>query len=117
MNGQMNGNRPQINAPTCSVNQKLSNIKNPPPVGQYVFVDESPFTIDDGYFAIELTVNQWRNGPATRHGKGGTVSFADGHAVFWKWLVASTATINRRDFPVPVPNADLQRFRDATGSR
>jgi prepilin-type processing-associated H-X9-DG protein len=116
MNGQMNGDRPEINGPTCRVNRKLGDIRNPGPVDQYVVVDESPTTIDDGYFAIELFVNQWRNVPATRHGRGGTLSFADGHAAFWKWRVASTATATR-NLGVTLPNADLQRFRDATGSR
>jgi prepilin-type N-terminal cleavage/methylation domain-containing protein/prepilin-type processing-associated H-X9-DG protein len=116
LNGQMNGDRPDVN-PTVTMNRTLSQIRGPSPVQQYVMVDENPATIDDGYFAIEILLSQWRNSPATRHGQGGTLSFADGHAEFWKWLEGSTARINARDFAVPAGNRDLKRFQDATGSR
>ncbi|MEO5802783.1 MAG: prepilin-type N-terminal cleavage/methylation domain-containing protein [Verrucomicrobiota bacterium] len=52
------------------------------------FVDESQFTIDDGYFVLAAyPYPDWGNNPAfTRHNNNGTVfSFADGHSEIWRW--------------------------------
>jgi prepilin-type N-terminal cleavage/methylation domain-containing protein/prepilin-type processing-associated H-X9-DG protein len=54
-----------------------------------VFVDENEFSVDDGDFAISVPGGphdgQWWNYPGSRHNKGATFAFADGHAEYWKW--------------------------------
>jgi prepilin-type N-terminal cleavage/methylation domain-containing protein/prepilin-type processing-associated H-X9-DG protein len=54
-----------------------------------VFVDENEFSVDDGDFATAVPGGphdgQWWNYPGSRHNKGTTWSFADGHAEYWKW--------------------------------
>jgi prepilin-type N-terminal cleavage/methylation domain-containing protein/prepilin-type processing-associated H-X9-DG protein len=81
---------------------KFANIKIPGPSDALFFVDEADnpnpvdCSIDDGYFAEHEDASgtepkiQWGNWNASRHGNGGTFSFADGHASFHKWVEAKT---------------------------
>src|SRR5213592_1850081 len=96
-------------------NKKTSDIKRPPPARANVFIHESPQTIEDGYFAVKGFQNIWQNLPATTHGNGGTVSFADGHVEFWRWLEPETAKRKTWDEPGKKPiDRDLIRFQKAT---
>jgi prepilin-type N-terminal cleavage/methylation domain-containing protein/prepilin-type processing-associated H-X9-DG protein len=62
---------------------KLADIVTPGPSAAVVFVDESQNSLDDGVYALSWTL--WQNSPGTRHSKGATFSFADGHVEKWKW--------------------------------
>ncbi len=67
--------------------KKTTEIINPSPSKSLVFVDESIYTIDDGYFAVKppgQTV--WQNSPTVRHGRSAALSFADGHAEIFRWV-------------------------------
>ena len=64
--------------------RKLSEILRPAPPNALVFVDESINSVDDGYFATQLQ-DTWMNSPTTRHSRGATFSFADGHSERWQW--------------------------------
>lgn len=105
-----------VQAGMFPMNKKLTHIIAPPPAEAMVFLHENPVTIDDGYFAVPAMPNSWRwqNAPASVHGNGGTLSFADGHAEFWRWLEPDTAKINRLDYTVPPGHKDLRRFKLAT---
>ena len=62
----------------------------------FVFVDENEYSVDDGDFATAVVGGphdgQWWNLPGSRHNKGTTWSFADGHAEYWKWHGAAVLT-------------------------
>jgi prepilin-type N-terminal cleavage/methylation domain-containing protein/prepilin-type processing-associated H-X9-DG protein len=58
------------------------------PSSTLTFLEEDISTIDDGHFLYSATDNQWFNVPAWRHQNGDTLSFADGHVEYWKWLGA-----------------------------
>jgi len=62
---------------------------NPGFAKMIVFVDENEFSVDDGDFATAVAGGphdgSWWNLPGSRHSKGTTWSFADGHAEYWKW--------------------------------
>ena len=74
---------------------KESDIRNPPPVGAMVFIDESEYVIDDGYFIVDaFSANTWQNYPSSRHNGGGDMSFADGHAEIHRWIGPSTRKFN-----------------------
>ena len=77
---------------TVPMYQKLTEVKDPHPVDALVFVDESIQTIDDGFFAVNLSgrVNEFQNSPTARHGRSGVLSFADCHAARWGWRVLNT---------------------------
>lgn len=53
-----------------------------------VFVDESENSVGDGCFGINVQqsgLDSWWNLPGSRHTKGSTFAFADGHVEYWKW--------------------------------
>ena len=72
---------------------KTSHIKNPSPAGALVFIDESEYVIDDGYFIVNaFSPNTWQNYPSSRHAGAGDMSFADGHAEIRRWKGSATRT-------------------------
>jgi prepilin-type N-terminal cleavage/methylation domain-containing protein/prepilin-type processing-associated H-X9-DG protein len=117
MNIQMNSDLVGVN-PDYTMNQKASDIRTPPPSLANVFTDESQWTIDDGLFAMiaSPTSAVWQNAPATRHPPGGTLSFADGHAEFWKWFEGTTSRIRSLNVITSHSDRDLLRFKLATGT-
>jgi len=96
---------------------KTSDIIKPSPAQAFVFVDEDKDSIDDGFFAVQAKVpnnGYWQNTPASRHGKGGNLSFADGHAETWRWREGTTAGLKGIDKNTRKGDQDLERFRLAT---
>jgi prepilin-type N-terminal cleavage/methylation domain-containing protein/prepilin-type processing-associated H-X9-DG protein len=123
MSGQMNGGSdagngnvtPLIlgtNPSTAPANKRISDIIRPMPSMAMVFVDESEYTIDDGYFAVLVKDNTWQNFPAGRHGGTGTFSFADGHAENHFWVVPGTDKLNNPAGFSPAPLVGGQRNPD-----
>jgi prepilin-type N-terminal cleavage/methylation domain-containing protein/prepilin-type processing-associated H-X9-DG protein len=55
----------------------------------YVFLDENPYSINDGYF--EVKPGSFNDRPAANHGSSTSFSFADGHAELHRWQDAYTA--------------------------
>jgi len=70
----------------------------PVPSRIFVFLDEHPDSITDGYFVNRSYYPEWIRLPASWHNGGATFSFADGHAESHAWRCAST-------MPPPVPDA------------
>jgi prepilin-type N-terminal cleavage/methylation domain-containing protein/prepilin-type processing-associated H-X9-DG protein len=69
---------------------KLSLISKP--ANYWVFIDEHPDSINDGYFLNNpgVTTATWGDTPASYHGGAGGISFADGHSEIHKWRSAAT---------------------------
>jgi competence protein ComGC len=67
---------------------KLSSI--PQPLGIFVFLDEHPDSIDDGYFVNKAYYRKWIDLPASYHDGAGCFSFADGHSEIHMWKCGST---------------------------
>lgn len=88
MNGCMNGNSwytAEINANYFTF-RKYSEILRPPPAQAFVFLDEHPQGIDDGYMLVFVDrKGLWGNMPANYHNGACGFSFADGHAESKKW--------------------------------
>ena len=53
----------------------------------FVFLDEHPDTINDGFFMNRLEEPSWGNLPASYHDGATSFSFADGHTETHRWLV------------------------------
>jgi prepilin-type N-terminal cleavage/methylation domain-containing protein/prepilin-type processing-associated H-X9-DG protein len=53
-----------------------------------VFLDEGRQTADS--YAVRYDQALWYDYPPVRHGGGATVSYADGHAEYWKWRSQET---------------------------
>jgi len=83
MNCWMNG----INAwnSSCINFAKTSQLTTLSPTKAFVFIDENPNSINDGYWAQNPSGNRWVDSPAHYHNKGGNLSFADGHAEQKRW--------------------------------
>src|SRR6185369_2119516 len=88
MNGCMNGNSwytAQI-ANAFFTFRKTTEILRPSPAQAFVFLDEHPESIDDGYFLVFVDrKGLWANMPANYHSGACGFSFADGHAETKKW--------------------------------
>jgi prepilin-type processing-associated H-X9-DG protein len=93
---------------------------NPTPARMYVFVDENEYSVDDGDFAMYPAgsgVNEWWNMPGSRHGRGSTWSYADGHCEYWKWhgSVVPSAELHYNGAYTPADNSDdLARVQAGT---
>jgi prepilin-type processing-associated H-X9-DG protein len=81
---------------------KMSSIGNPGPSRAFVFVEEHQDSISQSGFFVnhpnKLNIFgsmtwTWITFPATRHGNGCTVSFADGHVESWHFKEAATTGV------------------------
>lgn len=62
----------------------------PNPAQIFVFLDEHPDTINDGFFMNRLAEYAWGNLPASYHNGATSFSFADGHTETHRWKIADT---------------------------
>jgi prepilin-type N-terminal cleavage/methylation domain-containing protein/prepilin-type processing-associated H-X9-DG protein len=58
----------------------------PRPANYYVFIEEHPDTINDGYFMNQWDQIKWGNLPASYHSGAANMSWADGHIERHRWL-------------------------------
>jgi len=64
------------------------------PTQTFVFIEEHPDTINDGFFVNTWSSYNWGNVPANYHGGAANLSFADGHIETHHWVVADTRRPN-----------------------
>jgi prepilin-type processing-associated H-X9-DG protein len=101
---------------------KMSDFRRVSPAGIWVLLEEHSHTINDGRFELMWPANEgaenWTGYPATRHGRAGPVSFADGHVEVRKWVEASTIPNLRKletDMQFLVPGSrDFRWLHDRT---
>ena len=65
-----------------------TQIPNPSEI--YVFLDEHPDTINDGFFMNRWDEFRWGNLPASYHNGAANLSFADGHMESHRWVLGDT---------------------------
>ena len=90
---------------------KESDFRDPSSI--FVFLDEHPDSIDDGYFLNTGDNLEWLDLPASYHIGGGSFSFADGHTEIHRWQSGSTvrpAVPGGFDGPTPVDPTDRADF-------
>jgi prepilin-type N-terminal cleavage/methylation domain-containing protein/prepilin-type processing-associated H-X9-DG protein len=72
-----------------------TDLRQPGPSTIYVLIDESEYSINDGFFVSDPTQgNYWQDVPSTRHGAACGISFADGHAEIKRWKDVKVLTYN-----------------------
>jgi prepilin-type N-terminal cleavage/methylation domain-containing protein/prepilin-type processing-associated H-X9-DG protein len=86
----------------------------PKPATIFIFLDEHPDSIDDGYFLDQADYGtdswgqplpqQWVDLPASYHNGAASFSFADGHSEVHRWLCPGTIRPNRPDGAQPLPS-------------
>ena len=64
-----------------------------------MFLDESPSTLDDGYFLAVFGSIIWGNDPGNFHNGACGLSFADGHSEIHKWLDPDTLAVRKPTSP------------------
>ncbi|MGO8927994.1 MAG: prepilin-type N-terminal cleavage/methylation domain-containing protein [Limisphaerales bacterium] len=125
MNGFVDGASPSYlsswnstMAQNWRVYAKATDVINPGPSALWVFVDEHPDSINDGWL-ITVTQNtqfqapaDWEDMPSSVHGGACGFAFADGHAAIHKWQSASSVVPVKKvshngDFPVGGDTRDI----------
>lgn len=106
-----------------TVQTKCSQVFSPVPARRLVFADECENSIDDSNFGVipsmlgtdHSPINHWNNYPTARHGNAGTFSFADGHALAFKWKGQLLKTLETSNVPgnytADVSGSDLNDLR------
>jgi prepilin-type N-terminal cleavage/methylation domain-containing protein/prepilin-type processing-associated H-X9-DG protein len=84
----------------------LSEIPKPSEI--FVFLDEHPDSINDGYFLVKSDYSfvEWKDLPGSYHDGQAALSFADGHAELHRWTQAEThapAMPDAAELPRPIP--------------
>ncbi|UCD49991.1 MAG: prepilin-type N-terminal cleavage/methylation domain-containing protein [Phycisphaerales bacterium] len=74
---------------------KMRNEIKPNPATRFVYIDEGSLSPDA--FAAYIHLEQWFDSPPIRHGNGTNLSFADGHAEYWKWRGRETVAQGKSD--------------------
>ncbi len=100
---------------TGPVVKNRMQIRRPPE--RFVFIDGGFRTIDSWVLFYEEP--RWWDIPPIQHGKGTTLSFADGHSEYWKWKDPRTVKLAEEVGPLNwraethVGNKDLHRCQRA----
>jgi len=84
MNGWV-GNGKAWNGENYQLFQKFGDYTGLSPSDGFVFIDERDDSVDDGFFAVEMTKVEIENLPSDSHYGAGGMTFADGHSEIHKW--------------------------------
>jgi prepilin-type N-terminal cleavage/methylation domain-containing protein/prepilin-type processing-associated H-X9-DG protein len=102
--------------------QYLKTTQVPRPAKTWLFIDEHPDSINDGYFINNPELFQWQDVPACYHNGACGFSFADGHSEIKKWRSRTskyTAVLFATDFPRMTFDTagmvDYNWYRERTG--
>lgn len=82
---------------------KMSQVPKPSDI--FVFIEEHPDSMNDGYFLNRPDSGEWFDLPAAYHNGAANLSFADGHAESHAWLFADTKRPPRPGGAHPLPFA------------
>ena len=80
----------------------------PNPANTYVFLEEHPDSINDGYFDSNADTNladwnyHWNDLPGSNHAGSGGFSFADGHSEIHKWRSNLCTILPVKYAPIPL---------------
>jgi len=91
--------------------KRITDIDRPTEI--FVFLDEHPDSINDGYFLNRLDDSEWIDLPASYHNGAANFTFADGHAESHRWIDKATKPLARPDaagLPFPVDPAQRADF-------
>ncbi len=109
--GEFSRSGANVNAPGYRQFFKLSQI--PQPVNIFVFIEEHPDSVDDGYFLNNPYKPEWHDLPASYHNGSANLAFADGHVESHRWLNPSTRPPARPDaagLPLAIPASERADF-------
>ena len=101
--------------------QFFSQTQIPDPSRIFVFIEEHPDSVDDGYFLNRADRYEWHDLPASWHNGAANMAFADGHVEFHQWVGASTKLAPRPGVFLPAKvtsdsSADFHWLMDRTST-
>ena len=124
--GNFSTNGYNVNNPNYTQFFKTTQIPQPSDI--FVFLDEHPDSIDDGFFLNKDTpaanggygsnsaaVDQWLDLPASYHNGATAFSFADGHAALHRWLKSTTVRPSApfaANLPIAIPSSPADAAAD-----
>ncbi len=82
-----------------------ASVVAPGPAQLFTFVDEDPYSVNDGSFAMTMVNAEWLDWPASLHEGGGTFAFADLHVDHRRWQDSRTKVTGTSVIRRPVPNS------------
>jgi prepilin-type N-terminal cleavage/methylation domain-containing protein/prepilin-type processing-associated H-X9-DG protein len=98
--------------------RKETDIHDPGPSVASVLWDENEDSIDNGGLGIlPAGTWSWWNWPASRHNKGCTMSYADGHAEYWKWKDSWVLKFTGYGASTSTKDRDLARMQTTVGRK
>jgi prepilin-type N-terminal cleavage/methylation domain-containing protein/prepilin-type processing-associated H-X9-DG protein len=86
--GELSRTGANVNNPGYVQFFRITSIPHPAEI--FVFLDEHPDSINDGYFLNRASYQEWVDLPASYHDGAAAFSFADGHSQLRRWVVDST---------------------------
>ncbi len=86
--GELSSSGSNQNNPGYTQFFRITDIPRPSDI--FVFVEEHPDSINDGYFLNKFYVHHWIDLPASDHNGAAPFAFADGHAQLHRWQSKST---------------------------
>jgi prepilin-type N-terminal cleavage/methylation domain-containing protein/prepilin-type processing-associated H-X9-DG protein len=98
--------------------QFLKSTQIPRPAQIFVFIEEHPDTLNDGFFVNEYEKVVWNNMPASYHSGGANLHFADGHLEMHRWTpntIRPPVQGGAGGGGVPNPLTDWQWLKDRAG--
>jgi prepilin-type N-terminal cleavage/methylation domain-containing protein/prepilin-type processing-associated H-X9-DG protein len=110
--GEFSSTGTNINNPYYRQFFQLAAIPDPSRI--FLFIEEHPDSINDGYFLNRPKSMEWLDLPASYHEGGAALTFADGHVEYHRWLSSNTQPSSRAfaaKLPRVVPDSDAQDFR------
>jgi prepilin-type N-terminal cleavage/methylation domain-containing protein/prepilin-type processing-associated H-X9-DG protein len=119
--GVFSGGGSNTNNPNYRQFFKVGQVPKPSQI--FVFIEEHPDSINDGYFLNQGQRLNWYDLPASYHNGSVNLSFTDGHCETHRWLLASTKLPARPGVasqlpgqsPLPISDrADFQWLMDHT---
>lgn len=109
-----------VNALMTEYIQFLKSTSVPRPAKTWLFLDEHPDSINDGYFINNPNEMRWQDIPASYHNNACGFSFADGHSEIKKWRSGTSiypvkfAYPTTRNFDAP-GKVDYSWYKERTG--
>lgn len=101
--GNFTKNGYNVNNPNYTQFFKMTQIPQPSDI--FVFLDEHPDSINDGYFVERDYYPEWHDLPASYHNGNAAFSYADGHSSLHRWVDPTTIAPpapNAASLPIPV---------------
>jgi prepilin-type N-terminal cleavage/methylation domain-containing protein/prepilin-type processing-associated H-X9-DG protein len=101
-----------VNNPEYHQYMKLGDFADPAAI--FIFIEEHPDSINDGYFLNRAYIWEWVDLPASHHNGAGNLSFADGHNESKRWQQSSTrkpALPDAAKLPFDLPKEDRGDFK------